>query len=87
MAMFIDSKSTQLDGQIVIYLGYEYPFNPAGVTRVQADGDELNFIIKEMSYLYNGRSVQVFEGVVAKLIVHIWNIRFSTKEGENKFTM
>lgn len=78
--MYVSFKEIE-NVSITLHIGQAFTTNAAKVTEVQADGDELDLIVNEYPFLYNGKRAQTFSGTTAKMIIVFWQKSFnSTKE-------
>ena len=60
-----------------LHIEQSFLADPSSVIEIQADCDELGFIIDIFPFLYEGGRVQTFKDNVAKMIMVIWQKEFN----------
>ena len=63
--------------KLSLHVNDQFTIDAARVNKVQADCDELDVIIEQFPFLYNGKRVQTFTDDVAKMIMVFWQQKYN----------
>jgi hypothetical protein len=74
--LIVTIQETKLQG-ISLRTWDKFVPNAARVIELEADNDELEVILEQFPFLYNGKRVQTFTDNVAKMIMVFWQQKYN----------